>query len=166
MLPTVGSERSCQILRQCRRRLCHTVESCRRKPKGGKAKGGADTSCPFFFLLFSLPLSLVEVSPWWTSLVLPGDKVAWERGFDEQPQCNGSSPANTLNTGTDRQTNTCMCANTARSVACGQPEQTATSGSLFLTAASTHSCTVFSNYFWVNSQEILRIFFHFTVFVN
>lgn len=34
------------------------------------------------------------------------------------------APANTLNTGTDRRTNTRMCANTCQSVACTQPEQT------------------------------------------
>lgn len=93
--------------------------------------------------------------------MLPGDKVAWERGFDEQSQCNGSSPANTLNTGTDRQTNTRMCANTARSVACGQPEQTAASGRLFFNCGLDSQLYSIQQLVLSYSQEILRISFFF-----
>lgn len=55
---------------------------------------------------------------------LPGSR----QGFDEQSQCNGGSPANTLYTGTDRWTNTCMCANTVWHVCSqgGQDTNTAT----------------------------------------
>lgn len=105
----------CSLLKW-RQTLCNTAEPRRRKPKRWKARGGV-SACPFFFLLHSLPLRLGEVYPWWTSLVLPGDKVAWEQGFDEQSRSNGGSPANTPNTGTDRWTNTCMCANTCQRVA-------------------------------------------------
>lgn len=47
-------------------------------------------------VLCSFPLQLFWVSPWWTSLVLPGDKVVCEQGFHEQSRCNGSNPANAL----------------------------------------------------------------------
>lgn len=64
----------------------------------------------FFYLpcVFSLHVCLVSVCPWWTSLVLPGDKVVWEQSIDEKSHCNGVSPASTRNSVGDRWTIVCV----------------------------------------------------------